>query len=154
MAGLIATLVLVFAVDRGAKALVFRRGRSGGRAPSEPRFSAGFLAIQPVRNARPWSWPKGAPVVWMASFVLALTAAVALVSLAPEASALMAIGLGAALGGALGNLYDRLRHGAILDFLHVGIGGVFNPADVALVLGLAAVLASHVALATSLLVQA
>jgi len=60
-------------------------------------------------------------------------------------------GSGPCWGGALGNLYDRIRHGAILDFLHVGLGGVFNPADVALVLGLAIVLASRIDVATSFL---
>jgi signal peptidase II len=45
------------------------------------------------------------------------------------------IGLGAALGGATSNLYDRLRRGAVIDFLDVGWWPVFNLADVAITLG-------------------
>jgi len=45
------------------------------------------------------------------------------------------VGLGAALGGAASNLYDRLRRGAVIDFLDVGWWPVFNLADVAITLG-------------------
>lgn len=47
--------------------------------------------------------------------------------------------LGLILGGALGNLYDRLRLGEVIDFVDVGLGTrrwpVFNVADVAVTLG-------------------
>jgi signal peptidase II len=45
------------------------------------------------------------------------------------------LGLGAALGGAAGNLYDRFQRGAVIDFLDVGWWPVFNLADVAITLG-------------------
>jgi signal peptidase II len=45
------------------------------------------------------------------------------------------ISLGAALGGAGSNLYDRLRLGGVVDFLDVGWWPVFNLADVAITLG-------------------
>jgi signal peptidase II len=44
-------------------------------------------------------------------------------------------GLGAALGGAGSNLYDRLCRGRVIDFLAVGWWPVFNLADVAISLG-------------------
>ena len=145
MSWLLATLVLVFAADRAAKVLVFG-------APAETVGMAwGCLSIRPTRNKRPMMWPRGAPRAWAASLVLAFAAALAIVALQPRPSAALCIGLGAALGGALGNLYDHWRHGAVLDFLHVGIGGRFNPADCALVAGLFTALASHVAAATSFL---
>jgi signal peptidase II len=47
--------------------------------------------------------------------------------------------LGLILGGALGNLYDRVRLGEVVDFIDVGIGSnrwpVFNVADVAVTVG-------------------
>jgi signal peptidase II len=145
---LLATLVLVFAVDRCSKAWAFRRPLTGEQRPIVRR-----LRILPVRNARPRCWPAGTALHWCSSFGLALAAALILVGSNPLSSASLAVGLGAALGGALGNLYDRIRHGAILDFLHVGVGGVFNPADVALVLGITVVLASRIEVATSLLAK-
>jgi signal peptidase II len=47
--------------------------------------------------------------------------------------------LGLILGGALGNLYDRLRLGEVVDFVDVGFGThrwpVFNVADIAVTVG-------------------
>lgn len=49
-------------------------------------------------------------------------------------SAKLAVGL--VLGGALGNLYDRLALGAVRDFLRIGIWPMFNLADTAIVVGI------------------
>jgi signal peptidase II len=46
------------------------------------------------------------------------------------------LGLGAALGGAAGNLSDILRRRCIVDFIDLGWWPVFNLADVAIVCGL------------------
>lgn len=50
------------------------------------------------------------------------------------------IGLALALGGGLGNLFDRVVLGYVIDFMNTGIGGlrtgVYNVADVAIMLGL------------------
>ncbi len=57
---------------------------------------------------------------------------------------LEATGLTLILGGALGNLYDRLYYGYVIDFIDVHIGGyhwpVFNLADSAICIGAAIVL--------------
>lgn len=45
------------------------------------------------------------------------------------------IALGLQLGGALGNLVDRLRQGHVTDFLDFGPWPVFNVADTAIVVG-------------------
>jgi signal peptidase II len=51
-------------------------------------------------------------------------------------STIAGVGLGLALGGAAGNLLDRVRSGRITDFIAVGWWPVFNVADIAIVLGL------------------
>lgn len=55
---------------------------------------------------------------------------------------LTAIALGAVAGGAIGNVLDRIRFGAVVDFLHLHAYGyswyVFNVADSAVVCGVAA----------------
>ena len=43
--------------------------------------------------------------------------------------------LGAALGGAASNLYDRWRRGAVIDLVKVGWWPVFNLADVGITVG-------------------
>lgn len=57
-------------------------------------------------------------------------------------SAVTAIAIGAVAGGAVGNVMDRLRHGAVVDFIHAHVGAwswyVFNVADAAIVCGVIA----------------
>jgi len=45
------------------------------------------------------------------------------------------VAIGAALGGATSNLYDRWRRGAVIDFVKVGWWPVFNLADVGITAG-------------------
>jgi signal peptidase II len=52
-------------------------------------------------------------------------------------SNLVRASLGLQLGGALGNLIDRLRQGYVTDFLDFRIWPVFNLADAALTMGVA-----------------
>ncbi len=55
---------------------------------------------------------------------------------------LTALALGAVVGGAVGNVIDRFRFGAVADFFDAHAWGwhwyVFNPADAAIVLGVVA----------------
>lgn len=48
---------------------------------------------------------------------------------------LVKIALGLLLGGAIGNLIDRIRFGWVTDFIHVGGWPVFNLGDSAIVIG-------------------
>lgn len=55
----------------------------------------------------------------------------------PPGQWLVRISLGLQLGGAIGNLIDRLRYGYVVDMLHVRFVPVFNIADSAIVCGVA-----------------
>jgi len=74
------------------------------------------------------------------AFTLAATALLAL-WLWRSRSALTAAGLGAIIGGALGNAVDRVLHGAVVDYLDLHAFSrhffVFNLADAAINLGVA-----------------
>lgn len=55
-------------------------------------------------------------------------------------SSLVLIGAGILVGGALGNVYDRLVYGAVADFLNMSCCGIQNPfafnvADIAIFVG-------------------
>lgn len=50
---------------------------------------------------------------------------------------ILALALGLQLGGAMGNLIDRLMQGHVTDFIDVWIWPVFNIADSSIVIGLA-----------------
>ena len=59
---------------------------------------------------------------------------------------LVTIGLGLLLGGAIGNLIDRVAHGYVIDFVDMGIGGsrwyAWNIADAAVFLGIVTLFAA------------
>jgi signal peptidase II len=76
--------------------------------------------------------------------LIVLTAAISVVVLvvwwrSKEQSRLIAAGYALIVGGALGNLIDRVVHGHVIDFLLLHLGDwtlfVFNLADVALTIG-------------------
>lgn len=48
---------------------------------------------------------------------------------------LLRLSLGLQLGGALGNLMDRIRYGYVLDFIDFRVWPVFNVADSAITIG-------------------
>ncbi|RXY98178.1 signal peptidase II, partial [Klebsiella pneumoniae] len=60
----------------------------------------------------------------------------------PRKARLLSFGLALVLGGALGNLIDRLLHGHVIDFIHVHYADVwnypiFNIADIGICIGVA-----------------
>jgi lipoprotein signal peptidase len=128
----IASALLWFAADRWTKALATRRlkdriidfGRFGRLRRVEARHPAGG-----------WRFPVMLTVVWCA----ALGCAIVLRSrMGWFGNPSAVLGLGAAFGGAAGNLLDLIRRRPIVDFVDVRWWPVFNVADVAIVGGLLA----------------
>lgn len=72
-------------------------------------------------------------------FVAVTAVVIALIVLygrqAARGQPLLALALGLQLGGAVGNLVDRLRGGTVVDFLDFRVWPVFNLADSAIVIG-------------------
>jgi len=100
-------------------------------------------------------WNRGVTFGLLASdsawghFVLAGVAAVVVIALGVwlkrAETWFVAVALGSIAGGAVGNVIDRLRFGAVVDFLHFHAFGwswyVFNVADAAIVCGVATLVA-------------
>ena len=88
-----------------------------------------------LNSLGPWSTPA------LAVGALLVVAALG-VWLRRSERALVAGAIGAIAGGAIGNVVDRLRFGAVVDFIHAHAWGwswyVFNVADAAIVCGVAA----------------
>ena len=69
--------------------------------------------------------------------VIAVAAIIVIYRTSPMPSLLMRVALGLQIGGAIGNLIDRLRYeGSVIDFVDVGPWPVFNVADSCLVVGI------------------
>jgi lipoprotein signal peptidase len=82
-----------------------------------------------------------AEAVVLGAIALAVVVALAMWLRRAE-SRLVALALGSIAGGAVGNVIDRVRFGAVVDFIHAHAFGwswyVFNVADAAIVCGVAA----------------
>ena len=86
----------------------------------------------------------GATGPWILAGVALAVVVLLAVWLVRAESVLVAAALGAIGGGAVGNVIDRMRFGAVVDFIHAHAFGwswyVFNVADAAIVCGVAALL--------------
>lgn len=83
---------------------------------------------------------------WILVGVTSVIAAVVGVWITREKNRMDVMGLGLILGGALGNIVDRVRFGYVVDFIDFHIGGfrpflVFNLADAAITIGVLLLLA-------------
>lgn len=72
--------------------------------------------------------------------MLSLLAAVVFVITAKNISRLVLLGIVCVIGGGFGNIYDRVMHGSVTDFMHIRFGalqtGIFNVADVSIMVGI------------------
>jgi signal peptidase II len=130
--------VLLFLLDRWSKTVAQSQLRSHS-------VSVGpLLRLRFVANLRESYRRTGFRVAFILIWVAALISAIALHnSGAWFQSDLAMIGIGLAIGGAAGNLVDILRCRYIVDFIDLHWWPVFNLADVAIVAGLLAALASQ-----------
>lgn len=134
--------VLVLAADQASKFWVLR----GLRLDLGPVEVAPFLTFTLVWN-RGISYgllqQEGLGRWLLVAFTVAASALLA-VWLVRTRRTLVALAVGGILGGAVGNLVDRLLYGAVVDFVHLHYGGfswyVFNIADAAIVAGVALLL--------------
>ena len=134
----IAVAVIVIAADQASKAFVLSR-------PWAVASNTGFLSVRRQLTRRgPLMCALAKPLLvglWLASIVLA----VALLQTGVIAdNALNAACIGAALGGAGGNVADRLRREGIVDFIAIGPWPPFNLADAAIVVGVGLLFLSFV----------
>jgi signal peptidase II len=128
----------VFVLDQGLKALVEGAMSPGESIPVIP----GFLSITYIRN------DGGAFGILGGSKVLLLLGSVVAVGvvlwmlIAGQRSRLATLACGLILGGAAGNLLDRLTTGEVTDYVHFSFWYVFNAADAAITVGVATLLLS------------
>lgn len=128
--------LLIAAADQFVKELVRRHFFVGESLPVIP----GFFSLTYVRNTgAAWGMFDGSNVA-LAIFSLAVLILLVVLRrhfLGPSVWQRLALGLMA--GGILGNLFDRLRLGFVVDFLHFYRGGYhfpsFNIADAAICTG-------------------
>ena len=128
----------VFVVDQVLKSVVEASMAVGESIPVIP----GFLSLTHVRN------DGGAFGILGGSHLLLLVGSVVAVGVvlwmlfAGQRSRLATLACGLILGGAAGNLLDRLSTGEVTDYVHFSFWYVFNAADAAITIGVALLILS------------
>jgi signal peptidase II len=128
-------VALIVAADQYTKYLVVQAWQLGDTMPVIP----GFFSLTYLRNrGGAFGLFAGLPETWRVAFfvVFALATVAALIWMlwsTPREDRIQRMALTWVIGGALGNLYDRILHGEVVDFLDVYVGDwhwpAFNVAD-------------------------
>ena len=129
---LIELAALTFLVDQVTKFLVQKFLFFGESVPRE-----GFLRLSHTHNtgsAFGLFQGQNTPLIVVALIGIAIL--VLIYHSQRQPSILLRLSIGLQLGGALGNLADRLLLGYVIDFFDVGPWPVFNVADSSIVIGL------------------
>lgn len=140
--GLLALVALVvMALDQWTKWLTLAYIPEHRPIPVIP----GFFDLVNVRNrGAAFGFLNRSDIEWqfwlfLGATVAAVAAIIALIRSMRADDRRLVLGLGLVMGGALGNLVDRVRFRAVIDFLDFYIGAwhwpAFNVADVAICLG-------------------
>lgn len=127
---LLGAAIAALALDQATKWLATLRASVG-----EPHGGRWGLGLRRLANPRLGRLPLSthqAALLWLGLAV----GVVAVLAAGPSMSVAGVVGLGLSLGGAAGNLADRFRRAAVVDFIVVGPWPAFNVADAAMVAGL------------------
>ena len=132
MIALLAASVAVLLLDQWTKRMVSFN-------LANRRIALGrVLQLKYLQNERSIYTHRGVRALLVLVWLIALASAVLLhLSNARFQNSISMLGLGAALGGAAGNLADIIRNGGVTDFIDFGWWPAFNVADVAILAGLA-----------------
>ncbi len=136
-----AIALLVFVGDQMTKALVERSIPEHSVIPILPKF---FNLIHTKNAGAAFGLFSDSPAPWKTALLIVVSAGllltvVALVWKSRRLDWQASVGMALILGGALSNLFDRIRMGRVVDFLDVYVGTyhwpTFNLADSAIVVG-------------------
>jgi signal peptidase II len=128
----------VFVVDQWLKTIVERSIRVGESVELVPDF----LSLTHIKNdGGAFGILGGSQAVLLAGSAVAV-GVVLWMLLSGTPSTATTIGCGLILGGAAGNLLDRLSTGEVTDYVHFSFWYIFNAADAAITVGVVLLLLS------------
>lgn len=134
------TAIAAFGIDQATKALVIANAATLNTGIT---VFPGFNLIHVRNYGVTFGLLNGVP--WWSLAVLALAVCIWLTVLLVRSNSLIeSLAYGAIIGGALGNVLDRVRYRSVTDFLDFYVGSLhwptFNMADVFVVCGVGALL--------------
>ena len=132
----LALALFIFLIDRVLKKLVESSMQLGDSIPVVP----GILHLTYIKNdGGAFGILGGQGSILLLGSAVAVAFVLWMLLEGPPAR-LMVLGCGLILGGAAGNLLDRLAAGEVTDYVDLRVWPVFNAADAAIVLGVGVLL--------------
>jgi signal peptidase II len=126
---------LVLTADQATKALVLRN-LSVGEMWNPIPFLRPLVTVTHVTNTgAAFGLFRDYGLFFAIVAVIVVVGIIAFYRYLPPRQNLLTLSLGLQLGGAFGNLLDRMRLGSVVDFIDFKIWPVFNVADMAIVAG-------------------
>ena len=132
----------IVSLDQATKAWVTGNLEYGQSIPLVPALDGWVNVVYSHNSGAVFGILPQANYLFMLIAIVVVVVILVLYRYMPIDGLLVRAGLGLQLGGALGNLVDRLRFGYVIDFLDAGVSPslrwfTFNVADSALVVGVA-----------------
>lgn len=137
--GVVATAIVVVLVDQLSKLWISRTLGSGAAQHSTEIIGNWVRFSYTTNSGAAFGMFPAATLVFTIVAIVAVPVLLLARSYVADRAWWITIIFGMLLGGALGNLFDRLRLGHVVDFIDVGIGNLrwpsFNVADSSFVVG-------------------
>jgi signal peptidase II len=136
---LLAVVALVLLVDQVSKQLVVANLRLGESFRPIPALYPFFQIIHSENTGAAFGFLSQAGDLFLVVALVVVAIMLVFYPRLPDKANLTRFAMGLVVGGALGNAFDRVSRGAVIDFIHYQIpniiSNVSNLADHAIVLG-------------------
>lgn len=139
---IIGLAAVVFALDQATKYLVVKHIPFRESWSLFPAFSKLFKLTFISNTGAAFGMFPQLGTIFMLVAVLVIAGIVLFHNHLPTENIWIRLSLGLQLGGAMGNLLDRILRGFVVDFVDIGFWPIFNIADLSIVLGVT-ILAYH-----------
>lgn len=127
------------ALDQLSKAVIIARLYPGETVIPMPALGEFFRIVRSQNTGAAFGMFSGAGDIFSVIAVIAVIGMTVVHGRSPAGAWAQRIGMGLVMGGAIGNVVDRLQHGHVIDFINYRIPGVIsnvsNLADHAIVVG-------------------
>ena len=131
------TAILVFVLDQATKYVIVQSVPLNTSWNPLPGLSYIVVATHVVNTGAAFGLFPDQGTLFIVIAVVVVVAIVSYYRYLPADRLLIRASLGLQLGGALGNLVDRVHYGYVVDWIDFKVWPVFNVADAAIVTGVA-----------------
>ena len=126
---------IIFALDQASKFLVVKNIPLHESWSLSPALARIFKFTYITNTGAAFGMFPQLSSIFMIIAIVVIIAIVIFHNQLPTSNLWIRISLGLQLGGAMGNLLDRIIHGFVVDFVDIGFWPIFNLADLSIVVG-------------------